>query len=88
MHYADSKDLDQNVHFFFFFFFFFCNFCQKMEQNANVNRISHLSISTQAGKELYSKNLSGSKIFGTMGIYSRHGQFEPMRVNHGARSGS
>ena len=32
-------------------------------------------------KELKS-HLKGSNIYGTMEIFSRHGQFEPLRVNH------
>ena len=32
-------------------------------------------------------NFNGSDIFGTMEVCSRHGEFEPLRVNHGARSG-
>ena len=31
-------------------------------------------------------NFNGSNIFGTMEICSRHGWFEPLRVNHSARS--
>ena len=34
------------------------------------------------------QNLNGSNIFGTMEICSRHGQFEPLWVNHAAKSGS
>ena len=33
-------------------------------------------------------NLNGSNIFGTLENCSRHGKFEPLRVNHGVRSGS
>ena len=33
-------------------------------------------------------NFNGSNIFGAMETCSRYGQFEPLRVNHGARSGS
>ena len=33
-------------------------------------------------------NFNGSNIFGTIENCSRLGQFEPLRVNHGARSGS
>ena len=33
-------------------------------------------------------NFNGSNIFGTMEICSRYGYFEPLRVNHGTRSGS
>ena len=33
-------------------------------------------------------DFNGSNIFGTMENCSRHEQFEPLRVNHGARSES
>ena len=32
-------------------------------------------------------NVNGSNIFGTMEICSRYGLFEPLRFNHGTRSG-
>ena len=32
-------------------------------------------------------NLNGSTIFGTFEICSRHGKFEPLRVNHSVRLG-
>ena len=33
-------------------------------------------------------NFDGSNIFGTIENGSRHGWFEPLRVNYGAKSGS
>ena len=33
-------------------------------------------------------NFNGSDIFGTLETCSRHGLFEPLRVNYGARLGS
>ena len=33
-------------------------------------------------------NFDGSNIFGTIENCSRHGWFEPLRVNYGAKSGS
>ena len=33
-------------------------------------------------------NFDGSNIFGTIEKCSRHGWFEPLRVNYGAKSGS
>ena len=33
-------------------------------------------------------NFNGSNIFGTIEICSKHGLFEPLRVNHGTSSGN
>ena len=42
---------------------------------------------TQSAKYVES-NFNGSNIVGTIEICLRHGQFEPLRVYHGARPGS
>ena len=50
----------------------------KQDQNlADIERASPLQLLS---------NFNGSNIYGTMEICSRHGKFEPLRVNHSARS--
>ena len=61
---------------------------RQFENSSRILATVQRKLSKMNGKFAIQSNFNGSNIFGTIELCSRYGYFEPLRVIHGARSGS